>query len=59
MVDRPVLGVFPVLRYKDAAAAIEWLQSAFGFGKHLVIANDDGTIAHAELKSGAGLVMLA
>ena len=48
----------PCLRYRDAPAAIEWLCSAFGFEKHLVVPNDDGTIAHAQLSFGNGMIML-
>ena len=51
--------VVPCLRYRDAPAAIEWLCRAFGFEKHLVVPNDDGTIAHAQLSFGNGMVMLA
>jgi uncharacterized glyoxalase superfamily protein PhnB len=54
--DRP--NIFPAMRYKDAPAAIEWLCRAFGFEKHFVVPNPDGTIAHAELKLGPGFVML-
>ena len=50
--------VIPCLRYRDAPAAIEWLCRAFGFEKHLVVPNQDGTIAHAQLSFGAGMVML-
>lgn len=51
--------VFPLLRYRDAPRAIEWLEDAFGFERRTVIENDDGTIAHAELAWGDGMVMLA
>src|SRR4051794_39546478 len=50
--------VIPCLRYRDAPAAIEWLCSAFGFEKRLVIPNEDGTLAHAELSFGNGMIML-
>jgi uncharacterized glyoxalase superfamily protein PhnB len=50
--------IIPVLRYQDAPAAIEWLCGTFGFEKHLVVPNDDGTIAHAQLSFGNGMVML-
>lgn len=46
------------MRYKDAPAAIEWLCNVFGFEKHLVVPNDDGTIAHAQLTFGNGMIML-
>lgn len=50
--------VISCLRYRDAPAAIEWLCSTFGFEKHLVVPNTDGTIAHAQLSFGNGMVML-
>ncbi len=50
--------VIPTLRYKDAAVAIEWLCEAFGFEKHLVVPAEDGTIVHAQLTFGNGMVML-
>jgi uncharacterized glyoxalase superfamily protein PhnB len=50
--------VIPCLRYRDAPAAIEWLCRVFGFEKHLVVPNPDGTIAHAQLVFGNGMIML-
>ena len=50
--------IIPCLRYRDAPAAIEWLCRAFGFEKHLVVPNEDGTIAHAQLSFGNGMIML-
>lgn len=52
-------SVIPCLRYRDAVAAIEWLSEAFGFEKHAVHSNPDGTIAHAQLVFGNGMVMLS
>ena len=40
-------AVIPCLRYRNAAAAIEWLCRAFGFEQQLVVPQPDGTIAHA------------
>jgi len=51
-------SVIPALRYHDAPAAIDWLCRAFGFERHLVVPGDHGTIAHAQLRSGNGMVML-
>ncbi|MGH9814764.1 MAG: VOC family protein [Candidatus Acidiferrales bacterium] len=50
--------MIPCLRYQDAPAAIEWLCRVFGFEKHLVVPNPDGTIAHAQLSFGNGMIML-
>ena len=50
--------VISCLRYRDAPTAIEWLCNTFGFEKHLVVPNTDGTIAHAQLSFGKGMIML-
>lgn len=50
--------VIPTMRYDDAEAAIKWLCEAFGFEKHLVVPGEDGTIVHAQLVFGNGMVML-
>jgi uncharacterized glyoxalase superfamily protein PhnB len=50
--------VIPSLRYRNAPAAIDWLCRVFGFEKQLVVANPDGTIAHAQLSFGNGMIML-
>lgn len=50
--------VIPCLRYRNAPAAIEWLCVAFGFERQAVHPNADGTIAHAQLTFGNGMVML-
>lgn len=51
--------VIPALQYRDAHAAIDWLCRVFGFEKHQIFEHADGTIAHAELKLGGGMLMLA
>jgi uncharacterized glyoxalase superfamily protein PhnB len=45
-------------RYRDAAAAIEWLCQVLGFEKHVVYPGENGTIGHAELIHGGGMIML-
>jgi len=50
--------IIPCLRYRDAPKAIEWLCRTFGFEKQLVVPNADGTIAHAQLSFGNGMIML-
>lgn len=49
----------PMLAYEDAPAALEWLANAFGFAETMRIANDDGSIGHAELQTGSGTIMIA
>ena len=50
--------IIPSLRYKDAHAAIAWLEKAFGFVRHAVYDGPEGTVAHAELRFGTGMIML-
>ena len=50
--------VIPALRYRDAPAAIEWLCRVIGFEKHLVVPGPEGTVAHAQLVLGGGMLML-
>ena len=58
MAQKNAATVIPTLRYRDAAAAIEWLCRAFGFEKHLVVPGECNTIAHAQLTFGNGMIML-
>lgn len=51
--------ILPCLRYRDAPAAITWLCNTLGFKASLVVPNEDGTIAHAQLSYGNGMVMLS
>jgi uncharacterized glyoxalase superfamily protein PhnB len=51
--------IIPTIRYKDAPAAIAWLCNVFGFEKHLIVPGEDETIAHAQLKFGNAMIMLA
>lgn len=50
--------VYPVLRYRDARSAIEWLERAFGAARGHVYEEPGGVVAHAELRFGDDVVML-
>ena len=57
----PVPGkstVIPSMRYRDAATAIDWLCGVLGFSRHLVVPGEGGTVAHAQLTLGDGMIML-
>jgi len=52
--------IVPMLAYEDTAAAIDWLEEAFGFVEHGPrYVMEDGTVGHAELELGGDIVMLA
>ncbi len=48
-----------MLAYEDPAAALEWLAAAFGFRERTRIEMPDGSIGHAEMEIGDGVIMLA
>jgi len=50
--------IVPMLRYRDVAAAIDWLCGAFGFERHVVVKAADGSVRYAELIFGDGMIML-
>jgi uncharacterized glyoxalase superfamily protein PhnB len=52
-------NIYPVLRYRDAHAAIEFLCQAFGFERNAVYESDHGAVEHAQLALGGGMVMLS
>lgn len=53
-----VPGLFPCLAYRDAPAAIAWIEGALG-GRVLSRHDDDsGRVMHAEVAVGEGVVML-
>ena len=51
-------SVIPGHRYRNAPAAIEWLCNVLGFERHAVYEGENGSIAHAELTLGNGMIML-
>lgn len=51
-------NLIPCLRYRDAPAAIDWLCRHFGFERHLLVPDEQGGIAHAQLSVGKGNGML-
>ncbi|MES2741451.1 MAG: VOC family protein [Pseudomonadota bacterium] len=55
---RTLATVMPCLRYRDAAGAIDWLCSTFGFERQLVVPGERGSIVHAQLSFGNGMIML-
>jgi uncharacterized glyoxalase superfamily protein PhnB len=53
-----MFNCIPALRYRDARAAVDFLQNAFGF-EAKEVHEDGGVIVHAELVYGGGMVMLS
>ncbi|GHG70969.1 VOC family protein [Streptomyces griseocarneus] len=51
-------AICPALLYDDAHAAIRQLTDAFGFARTALYESEDGTVLHAELVHGNGMVMV-
>jgi len=52
-------NIYPALTYDDASAAVDWLCRAFGFTRRLVVPGPGGTVRHAELSLGPGVIMVS
>jgi uncharacterized glyoxalase superfamily protein PhnB len=50
--------IWPELRYRDASAAIAWLERAVGFVCAMTVPGKDGSPMHAELRLGRAVLML-
>ena len=50
--------VFPEVLYRRPVAAVEWLENAAGFRRSLIVPGDGGSIKHAELRLGHGVVFV-
>ncbi|MBV7333368.1 VOC family protein [Chloroflexi bacterium TSY] len=57
--NRDMSDTIPMLAYEDGLAAMDWLTKAFGFDEKERWLNDDGTLAHGEMTTGSGHIMLA
>ncbi|WP_151775627.1 VOC family protein [Streptomyces abyssomicinicus] len=51
-------GLCPTLLYADARAAVRQLTEGLGFRELALYEGENGTVAHAELTQGGGVVML-
>lgn len=50
--------LFPAFGYRDAIRAIDWLTRTFGLESSVVHPGPDGSVIHAELKLGSGVLMV-
>jgi uncharacterized glyoxalase superfamily protein PhnB len=57
-VSRGFPTVVPLLMYDDLDAALRWLGDTFGFSETLRWTGDDGVVRWAEMRIGAGYLML-
>ncbi len=55
--ERPA-SLHSYLAYRDAAKALRWLESAFGFETITEFADDKGLILHSELRLGGAAIVV-
>src|ERR1700744_2621463 len=53
---RPAFG--SAIYYRDPAAALVWLEQAFGFERTMLITDAEGRLAHSEMSFGDGYIMV-
>ena len=51
-------SIHPCLFYRDANAAITWLNETFGFETVMNVPGPEGSVAHAELRYGPAIIMV-
>jgi uncharacterized glyoxalase superfamily protein PhnB len=51
--------VIPMLDYENGRAALDWLAKVFGFRESKRMVGPDGLLAHGEMETGNGIIMLA
>ena len=49
--------MYPILGYRDLAAAIDWLCRVFSFQPLEIMRDEGGAYVHVELRLGAGVIM--
>ena len=54
--QRPALS--SALCYRDPKAALKFLEAAFGFELVMLIEDQDGSLAHSEMRFGDSLIMV-
>jgi uncharacterized glyoxalase superfamily protein PhnB len=50
--------IIPYLSYRDAKAAMAFLETAFGFETVIAADAEDGTLLHGEMRFGTGMILL-
>ena len=51
-------SIVPYLSYENGKAALDFLETAFGFTRVQAHFDEDGTLQHAELGHGNGVIMI-
>ena len=54
----PAPNLMPLMRYRDLAAAMGWLEQAFGFEKQIAVSDGDGGVIYGQMTYRGSLMMM-
>jgi uncharacterized glyoxalase superfamily protein PhnB len=54
----PAPNLMPLMRYRDLAAAMSWLEQAFEFEKQIAVSDSDGAVIYGQMSYRGGLMMM-
>jgi uncharacterized glyoxalase superfamily protein PhnB len=54
----PAPNLMPLMRYRDLAAAMGWLEQAFGFEKQIAVSDSDGEVIYGQMTYRGSLLMM-
>lgn len=54
----PAPNLMPLLRYRDLAEAMGWLETAFAFEKQIAVSDSDGAVIYGQMSYRGGLLMM-
>lgn len=54
----PAPNLMPLMRYRDLAGAMGWLEQAFGFEKQIAVSDSDGAIIYGQMTYRGSLMMM-
>lgn len=54
----PAPNLMPLMRYRDLAEAMGWLEQAFGFEKQIAVSDSDGVVIYGQMTYRGSLIMM-
>jgi uncharacterized glyoxalase superfamily protein PhnB len=54
----PAPNLMPLMRYRDLAEAMGWLERAFGFEKQIAVSDSDGAVIYGQMTYRGSLMMM-
>jgi uncharacterized glyoxalase superfamily protein PhnB len=54
----PAPNLMPLMRYRELAEAMSWLEEAFGFEKQIAVSDSDGEVIYGQMTYRGSLIMM-